>query len=1182
MRIREIELDNFKSFGKRTVVPMLDGFTTISGPNGSGKSNIIDSLLFALGLSSTRSMRAERLPDLLNNLSGKNEAKVAVRFTDDKGGELEVTRRIRVKDNGYTSTYTLNGKNTTLSEVHDELQKYNVSPTGFNVIMQGDVTGIVTMSASDRRRIIDELAGVAEFDRRIDQANEELGAVAERIEHQKIVLVEIDVRLTELENDRNQALKYLDLKKQKEHLERDLIYIRVRDTENGHVREQKEIERLDQKEEQLAESREKAEVELFRLRSEMGRIDEEIREKGGHEQLLLRQELDNKRGEFTREENKLSNLNTLIAEKTKLQKSLTAQIKAIDKHLAELSKDKKQSDADLKAVEMVLMEKQGAFSAVQAEIEVLRQEKDKSSDKVTIMHDDLQKLREERHALEVKRTELQTRKESLSKELETMRATANNGINQSASIKANLLGLDTRRQDAYANVLGIERNIRQMQDEIESTNEDIENKRKDLELVNRRLVEVETHREVSGESGYGRAVEAILGLGMPGVYGTIGQLGRVQDDYVVALETCIGPRMGHIIVEDDEVAKQCIEYLKKAGGRATFVPLNKIVVQPPGLLPDRPGVIDFAYNLVDFDAKFTKAFQYACGQTIVMETMDSARRMITQARMVTLEGELFEKSGSITGGVDKKAKMHFSSKGETDLGVLQARSKALAGEIKDLQALIKELGVSIGDDQRELKEASAKLAQHQAELDAKRNEATKFDQEVEDIKPRLRTAADEIDQIDKDIDSIIKSVKELEREITRRQDELGDLTGGGFRSAIEKLIAEAEELQADLENIEKSHKDVQRQIDRIETEEKVELLNKTNLEEQLTTADNEIAELASQKPTFEQLIAELGEAIAVMEKQVSALSSELEKLRDEKDAIHDKVTEQEISRTKFEQDLIHLEEERQKRKLARYALEQELIRLKAELEQILSEQPDWKPPSDGNLEQIKAQVDRLEKRMRSLEPVNMKALDDYNHTKERQQELHEHLNTLQGEKDEIMQRISGYDELKKRTFMEAFDQINQNFQDIFAELSHGHGRLELEYPETPFAGGLIIRAQPRDKKMQRIEALSGGEKSLTALSFVFAFQRYAPAPFYAFDEVDMMLDGSNAERLARMVERQSKSAQFVVVSLRRPMIENADHAIGVSLRADGYSRVVGIKEVQIPTEEELQQQHGSAPQAVGV
>ncbi len=207
MRIKEIELDNFKSFGKQTLVPLLDGFTTISGPNGSGKSNIIDSLLFALGLSSTRSMRAERLPDLLNNLSGKNEAKVRVRFANDAGEELEVTRRIRVKDNGYTSTYQLNGRNSTLTDIHDALMKYNVSPTGFNVIMQGDVTGIVTMSSTERRRIIDELAGVAEFDRLIDHAKTELEAVGEKISHQQIVLAEILTRLEVLRTDRDQALK---------------------------------------------------------------------------------------------------------------------------------------------------------------------------------------------------------------------------------------------------------------------------------------------------------------------------------------------------------------------------------------------------------------------------------------------------------------------------------------------------------------------------------------------------------------------------------------------------------------------------------------------------------------------------------------------------------------------------------------------------------------------------------------------------------------------------------------------------------------------------------------------------------------------------------------------------------------------------------------------------------------
>ncbi|HEY9867954.1 MAG TPA: chromosome segregation protein SMC, partial [Candidatus Obscuribacterales bacterium] len=1165
MRIKEIELDNFKSFGKRTVIPLLDGFTTISGPNGSGKSNIIDSLLFALGLSSTRSMRAERLPDLLNNLSGKNEARVTVRFTNDDGIEIEVSRRIRVKDNGYTSTYYLNGKSATLTEVHEELMKYNVSPAGFNVIMQGDVTGIVSMSPTERRRIIDELAGVAEFDRRIEQANEELTSVAERIEHQKIVLSEIESRLEVLRADRDQALKYLELKTQKERIERDLIFVRVKEVEERAQAELRELEKLAKREESLIESMEKAEIELLTLRAELGRIEQDIREKGGNEQLLLKQELDNLRGDLTREENKLSNLNGVAGEKAKLHKSISAQVKTIDKHLNELARQKKQSEEDLQAVQLVLMEKQGALSAVLAEIEVLRQEKDRSSDRVTSLHDDLQKLRDRKHGLEVRKTELATRKEGLERELESIRNSATTAIGRSASLKGLVQNLERKFSDDQALVLGIERTIRQLEGEIESTREEIEDKRQELESLNRKLIEAETTREVAGESGYGRAAEAVLAAGIPGVHGTIGQLGQVDERYSLALEMAIGPRLGHIVVEDDVVAQQCIEFLKeKQAGRATFVPLNKINAQPPGLLPNRPGVIDFAYNLIDFNPKYTKAFQYACGQTIVVEDMEVARRLINQARMVTLEGELFEKTGTITGGHDLKARMRFSSKGDSDINALRSKSKALADDIRWLQESLKELTVSLNQERDKLSDARGKLAEQKAELDSKRQESDALEKDIEDLKPRLRASGDEIERIDQEVAEIGKEVKELDGQINKLQDELGEITTSHNRSAIEKLIGESEELRQDIENVEASLKDVQRQILKIETEERLEQTNRAQQQEQLDTVWQEIEEINQQKPQHEARIAELTTAIREIERKVGELSDELQQLRDLKDEIHEKLTAVEVKKTKCEQELIHLEEERQERKIAHFELEQELTSLKQEIEQILSETPDYEPPSAGTVEQLKNQLERLEKRMRALEPVNMKALEEYNQTESRQKELKDNLDTLAMEKEEITQRISGYDELKKRTFLETFEAVNQNFQQIFAELSHGHGRLELENPENPFEGGLIIRAQPRDKKMQRIEALSGGEKSLTALSFVFAFQRYAPAPFYAFDEVDMMLDGFNADRLARMVRRQSDTAQFVVVSLRRPMIENSDHAIGVSLRADGYSRVVGIKEVHIP------------------
>ena len=1167
MRIKEIELDNFKSFGKHTLVPLLDGFTTISGPNGSGKSNIIDSLLFALGLSSTRSMRAERLPDLLNNLSGRKEASVTVRFTNDADAELEVKRRIRVKDNGYTSSYQLNGKGATLTDIHDELMKYNVSPTGFNVIMQGDVTGIVTMSAGERRKIIDELAGVAAFDRMIDQAQHELDSVGEKIEHQKIILSEILDRLEVLRTDRDQALKYLDLKTQKESVEKDLIFVKAQELETKVATEQTELEKLKLREEHLLDKLEKSEVALLTLRAQMSQLDQEIKEKGGNEQLLLRQELETSRGELTREENKLSNLNGVIGEKNKFLKSLNAQVKAIDKHLADIVRQKKQHKEDQQAVNLALLEKQGAFSAVMAELEVRRQEKDRSTDKISELHSELQELRDQKHKREVKKTELTTRKESLQKELDLLRTKATELISKSAQTKGTLGGAEKRHLDQDATVLGVERNIRQLDQELEGTREEIESKRTALESINRRLIELETTREVAGESGYGRAVEAILSAKIAGVHGTLGQLGDVDDRYSTALETAIGPRLSHLVVDDDIIAQTCIELLKKnQAGRATFVPLNKIMAQPPGLLPNRPGVIDFAYNLINFNPKFTRAFQYACGQTIVLDTMENARKMLTQARMVTLEGELFDKSGSIAGGFDQKNKMRFSSKGETDIAVIKQTAKNLADQLRWLQDSMKELASSLNEERDKLNGAKTLLAQRTSELENHRKLISDLELEIETTKPKLRASGDEIDQIDQELAVVEIELNDLGKQVRKLEESLEGVRDAGGKSAIEKLIIESEELRTDVELVDKEYKEIQRLIDQAETEERLEENSRTNLLTQQTEATQEVEQLNGQKPQHEQLISRLVTSIGEMEAKVSTLSEELEQLRKGKESLYEQITGGEIERTKTDQEIVRVQEQRKERNFAKFDLERELETLRTEIEQLRAENPDYTPPSAANVEQLKHQVERLEKRMRALEPVNMKALEEFNQTDERQREMTEHLNTLGSERDQIGTRIAGYDELKKHTFMEAFDAINQNFQDIFAELSHGHGKLELENPSSPFEGGLIIRAQPRDKKMQRIEALSGGEKSLTALSFVFAFQRFAPAPFYAFDEVDMMLDGSNAERLARMVKRQSSSAQFVVVSLRRPMIENADHAIGVSLRADGYSRVVGIREVHIPDE----------------
>jgi chromosome segregation protein len=537
--------------------------------------------------------------------------------------------------------------------------------------------------------------------------------------------------------------------------------------------------------------------------------------------------------------------------------------------------------------------------------------------------------------------------------------------------------------------------------------------------------------------------------------------------------------------------------------------------------------------------------------------------------MVTLDGELLEKYGTISGGLENKGRLRFNQKENNDLGSLKQKAKQVADDMRWLADSTKELNLNLAQERNKFNQATNSQTQKQAEFDKRKEELANCEDLIDSLKPRLRAMGDEIEAVETEHSGIDGKALELTRQIDKLADDLSALTAGGKRSELERLIGEGEELKGEIESIERGAKDSQRLLDRIETEERVEINNRQGLLDQNGILQNELTVLIEEKPQHEETIQLLAASIQELERKSNEISTELKALHETKSKLQDAVSEIMVQKAKIGEQMGFLEEERNKFRLTLHELKIQLAAAKAELEHIKSENPDFKAPSASTIEQLKGQIDRLDRRMRALEPVNMKALEEYNQTRERQEELTDYLETLSSERDQINHRISGYGDLKKQTFMEAFVAIDKNFQEIFTELSHGHGKLELEDPENPFAGGLVIRAQPRDKKMARIEALSGGEKSLTALSFVFAFQRYAPAPFYAFDEVDMMLDGANADRLARMVKRQSAQAQFVVVSLRRPMIENSDHAIGVSLRADGFSKVVGIGEVKLPEPEEL-------------
>jgi len=284
------------------------------------------------------------------------------------------------------------------------------------------------------------------------------------------------------------------------------------------------------------------------------------------------------------------------------------------------------------------------------------------------------------------------------------------------------------------------------------------------------------------------------------------------------------------------------------------------------------------------------------------------------------------------------------------------------------------------------------------------------------------------------------------------------------------------------------------------------------------------------------------------------MEQKLGEQKQKRDTTEQEVRSQLLRQQQLEWEIQKLQETQEKRR-------EELVTLQSQLRDVAAELPDPLPevPDKVDLEELQKELRSLSKRLQAMEPVNMLALEEYERTQNRLQELTQKLETLEGERTELLLRIENFTTLRQLAFKEAFDAVNENFQSIFAVLSDGDGYLQLENPEDPFSSGLNLVAHPKGKPVQRLASMSGGEKSLTALSFIFALQRYRPSPFYAFDEVDMFLDGANVERLARMIVQQSQQAQFIVVSLRRPMIESAERTIGVTQARGAYTQVLGIK-----------------------
>ena len=1160
MYIKQLEIDNFKSFANRSEIPLLKGFTTVSGPNGSGKSNIIDSVLFALGLANASELRAENLSHFISTYTKRNEAFVKVTFGDMEGGEdLSIARRIRKSTQGYASTYYVNDSVTTLTNVHAILEKYNVTPNSYNVMMQGDVQGITNCTPKNRRKIIDEIAGIADFDRRIDQATNELTDVEQRVERSSVILGEIENMLEQLKEEREVAIKYQKLRDEKNSLESQITKVRFFDIKRNLEKAHENILEFTKKKKQEELKNKDLEERLTLVKSKYTEISQLVKEKGEAQQLELKKQEEALKGEIDRKTNALNFADKQILENKKTAENARNGIENFKHKIEDIKLNITLKIENIQKIEAEITQKKAELKKILEDMTGLSSTAEQHIEKRNLLRKELEDLQDKETALLKEKLPLENELKNIQQAL----ADAKDKVTELEELKANFSSNYDLKKQLVTELEKEMQDFKQIQQntmhELDTTSNEINDLNYNIRMAYNKLSGLQAKKQYANQS-MGNAIDTVMNAKLRGVHAPLVKLGTVDKEYSTAMEIAFGGRMSHIVVDDEHVASVAIELLKSSGGgRTTFIPLNKVQKAPTRLsLPKDRGVIDFAINLVDFDDEYLNAFYYAVGDTIVVEDMECAKKLIGRYRMVTLAGELFEKSGAITGGSMRRSGLSFSQNDDAQLEEFKEKVKGLEEKLASLESKKSSLESKLQSIRQNYSDSMSEYSKAKVELDNMNTSYANSENLLKEKSAFITENEPKIQDFNKKLDKLEENNVEIYDKILTTKSEIEE---------IEKLINDK-----DLKDLKEKTEGVESEIKRLESHLMSTQNEKNELERQIdfnksliTTKEEEIQEkeknnvkLEEDKTIFQKDIKILNEKIEVLKDEISKIEEKLGELLKQRDEINSELIEMEKQKHIRTADIDRIAEQIESFRARRRELEPQLETAKKELEDTGAE-IDKLEPVEISIDEITSKIQRLDKKMQELGDVNMRALTTYDEKLARQTEIKEQIDVLTKERKEILDRMHGYEQLKKETFMKTYNNINENFKSVFHQLSEGEGELKLEFPDDPLNGGLTIEAQPRDKKLQRLESMSGGEKALTALAFVFAIQRYMPSPFYAFDEVDASLDTMNVERIAQMVQNQSKDTQFIVVSHRKPMIESANRTIGVTQKEKGITRVTGVK-----------------------
>ena len=937
VHIKRVELSNFKSFGGTTQIPLLPGFTVVSGPNGSGKSNILDALLFCLGLSSSKGMRAERLPDLVNHdkeRRGTVEANVTVTFdlsdleqplsivsSDEQltsnnskanenqeypdeildsgestvndlaasadnhqpttAQEWRVTRRLRVtKQGSYTSNYYINGEPCTLNELHEQLNSLRIYPEGYNVVLQGDVTSIISMKSRERREIIDELAGVAAFDRKITQTKETLEEVKEREDRCRIIEKELTVQRDRLAADRIKAEKYQKLRKEVQQKQQWEIVLKWRVLQQQEFQLQQQIEAGETQEQQLSVNLYTIESQISQATTELDQLNTLVKSLGEEEQLAVASNLAHQQAEQRQLQNRQQELAAQLQQIEANLNKTQEEISNTEQIYQTLSTEKQQVETlQLTSLQTAREQAQALLNhsreqanAIASASEVWVQQQTALTKQIEALLKTINPQRTEQAQLQERQSQL-TR---LTQEQTQLLQTLEPGI---ATKQAQAAELAEQLQTYNQQIYSLTQSLTKVEQELHLQQQTQTRLLAEQRDKQRRLDKLEAQAQAQQEAQGTYATKIILETGIPGVCGLVAQLGRVEPRYQLALETAAGGRLGNLVVEDDGVAAAGIALLKqKKAGRATFLPLNKIQVRSLSetvALRYAKGFVDYAVNLINCEPRYEKIFAYVFGSTVVFETLDDARPHLGKQRLVTLEGEILESSGAMTGGSQNNAhRLHF---GTSEAGE-SAEVKALRNRLQEIEQILQRCGELMERDSasvkkltQELTEAKTKRSESQLRLEQSHKEINNLETQQEQVRSLLTKNTQELAVANKRLTILAGELPAQEAQLQELRQQLNQLEESQTPSewqqiqiTIKAQEAECGECEQALRAAEKRLQDLENQLSRAG--------------EKIAEGKQRVVEYQSQQQSRQQSAVELSNQLVAVEEQITQTQASLKKL----------------------------------------------------------------------------------------------------------------------------------------------------------------------------------------------------------------------------------------------------------------------------------------------------------------